>query len=158
MNEDGKLDIVAAATDPLHFAVAEILLGNGDGTFGSAQSFSAERAYGIGLGLGDFNGDKHLDVVVSGWGVVVLPGTGSGGLGSGTTVHASSIGYDLATGDLDGDGNLDIAALDANSATVLFGNGTGAFPPRLWRPQDWTETQASTLRLLIPDRTTSRFC
>jgi len=112
-----------------------ILLGNGDGTFGSPSSYYA----GLGetwLALGDFNGDGKLDAAVTGTaGVAILLGKGDGTFGSPTFSGSNSFTY-VTTSDLNGDGSTDLitefnsgggAGGDTVSAQVLLGNGEGTF-------------------------------
>ncbi len=111
-----------------------VLLGNGDGTFGTATS-TVVGGVDIGVAAGDFNGDGNSDLAVldgSGNQVWILLGNGAGGF----TVNSSfAVGTNpsvLAIGDLNRDGKLDIAVADAGSPTVsvLLGNGNGTFLPQ----------------------------
>jgi hypothetical protein len=118
----------------------DVLLGNGDGTFRTIvtpSSFPPQN-----LVVGDFNGDGNLDLATA-------DATNSGGgcgvpmlytfLGSGdghftvTPSGDSSLGWPLATADLNGDGNLDLVTTSVDNACVIWypavnlGNGDGAF-------------------------------
>ena len=81
--------------------------------------------------LADFNGDKKTDLAVldaSDSNVQVFVGAGSGreALKSTTAVPSGSIS--MASGDLNGDGKLDLVVLtNTGSVTVLTGDGTGNF-------------------------------
>ncbi|MBA3912408.1 MAG: VCBS repeat-containing protein [Acidobacteriales bacterium] len=60
-NRDGKLDALVLVTDIQGHFHTFLLLGNGDGTFGPAQAFSADNYSAI--ASGDFNHDGALDAV-----------------------------------------------------------------------------------------------
>jgi len=62
-NGDGKLDLAVAKAGSGNVS---ILLGNGDGTFrGPLNSFVSQAGSGPSmLAVGDFNGDKKLDLIV----------------------------------------------------------------------------------------------
>src|SRR5215472_5126182 len=123
-NEDGKLDLLLgdSSTDGVF-----LLLGKGDGTFQPATNklFGTSGSVSA-LAVGDFNGDKHADVVayINPTGlvksVVILPGKGDGSFGTAvqigqfggfsgpntTTIFGS---VSLVSGDFNGDGKLDLA-------------------------------------------------
>jgi hypothetical protein len=123
LNGDGDLDLVVSNRTS---GEVEVVLGNGDGTFGAVVDFAA-GADAAAVAVADFDLDGALDVAValgaSGQ-VVVLYGDNTGMLAGSTTFSAGGTGsVDLAVGDADRNGSLDIAV--ANSVTgnvgVLFG-------------------------------------
>jgi hypothetical protein len=146
-NNDGKLDLflpgdINSANHPI------IMLGKGDGTFGSridSSSFAVSGTYARGWAVGDFNGDGKLDVVATtpslsadSGGVVVLLGKGDGTFGPGIANPPPLLHYSrwVTTGDFNGDGKLDLAVADGQGSgtatgtaelTILLGNGDGTF-------------------------------
>ena len=145
LNGDKKLDLIAANKADKSLS---ILLGNGDGTFQSALSTSLQNSPSA-LAVGDFNGDGKTDVAVAGdcgskacaapGKLSVLFGLGDGSLQMGASYAVGYSPVSVATGDINGDGILDLVVANAcgedssckakGTATVLLGNGTGAFQP-----------------------------
>ena len=107
-----------------------IYLGNGDGTFTSAQSYPAMTSA---LAVGDFNGDGIPDLVVTqskGTALAVMLGNGDGTFRAAYSTTAISA-FSAAVGDFDGDGKADLAVLGSSSIgqdlMILLGNGDGTF-------------------------------
>ncbi|HEY6766090.1 MAG TPA: VCBS repeat-containing protein [Candidatus Sulfotelmatobacter sp.] len=128
INGNGVLDFLGFAVEG-----TAIFAGNGNGTF-TEQVTLGPLGYGIGgVGYGDFNHDGIEDVVyVSGnpslpfdqAQLTVMLGDGNGQYHLGSTFGAYA--YSLVVGDFNGDGRLDIAALDG-SLNIYLGNGDGTF-------------------------------
>jgi len=84
------------------------------------------------LAMGDFNGDKKLDLAVvnSGSGSVsILLGNGDGTFTAGATVNGLRIPSTIVAADFNNDGFMDLVVTNqgTNSASILTGNGTGGF-------------------------------
>lgn len=133
LNQDGNLDV---ATANLGFGAnsVSVLMGNGNGTFRSAQTVKVAGTQPIALATADLNRDNKLDLITADTGsntVSVLLGTGNGSFRQAQRYAIGGIApFGVVTGDFDEDGKLDIAT--ANNGTgagvsVLFGNGRGSF-------------------------------
>lgn len=130
---DDHLDLVTVSSTT---STVSVLLGDGSGSFGSPTNVATTGVSNpIVLRLADVTGDSDLDVVVSNGAATgeagVLTGDGSGGF-SAPSVIASTSGANptrLATGDLNGDGDVDLAFSNAGSDSVetLENDGTGGF-------------------------------
>ena len=135
-NGDGKPDL--AVINAYDNSVS-IFLNSGSGTFPTRKDY-ATGAYPTAVVVGDFNGDGKLDLATSECGATPNCAGGSASilLGNGdgtfqTHVDYTVGGYPLAltVADLNGDGFLDLAVANSNSASgtaaggvdVLFGNG-----------------------------------
>ncbi|NOT33177.1 MAG: hypothetical protein HOP12_03305 [Candidatus Eisenbacteria bacterium] len=132
-NEDGIEDL---ATPNFVDGTVSVLLGEGVGGVG-AGSFASPLTYFAGAlpscaVSGDWNGDGIADLAIGNNGssnVSILFGKGSAGIGNGqfmssSTVSGVSAPMDLAKGDFNEDGILDLVAVGgASTATLLFGNG-----------------------------------
>ena len=127
----GKLDIVA--TDNQDNTVS-VLLGNGDGTFKPQVTYpTGSGTAPVDLTVGDFDNDGHLDVATvnsSTPGMSILRGNGDGSFQA-PTIYAGGFNgaSGIVTGDLKGDGNLDIVIASLDGATVFLGSGSGTFQP-----------------------------
>jgi hypothetical protein len=125
-NGDGIPDLAVAATGEL-----DIFLANGIGGFTLVNYYLFGGAIG-GVATADFNHDGHVDVAVAQGALTsevdVFPGNGDGSFGAPTIVPTKAI-EGLVAVDLDGDGNVDLAAADyyLNAVSVARGNGRGGF-------------------------------
>jgi hypothetical protein len=150
VNGDGKLDVVTTDFGPGPFGNGggdgkiEVLLGNGDGTFGSPTAVMTAMSP-AGLVLQDLNGDGKLDLAVADNGnlgttsgtVSVLLGNGNGTFEAPTN-YAAANPVSLVAGDFNADGKTDLAFFNTGGPTqpndfmpfyfsVLLGNGNGTF-------------------------------
>jgi hypothetical protein len=126
LNGDGRLDLITANAGDNTISVR---LGNGDGTFGAAQTY----AVGTGpdsVAVGDFNGDGKLDIVTANEGnntVSVLLGNGDGAFGAAQSYAVGSQPASVAVGDFDGKLDVVTANQGDNTVSLLPGNGDGTF-------------------------------
>jgi hypothetical protein len=134
LNGDGKLDIIVANEQSNNVT---ILLGDGKGEFTQAKGspFPAGHAPSD-IAIGDFNRDGKLDLAFANHEekhLTVLLGNGQGGFtpapNSPFAVEVKPHTHGVATGDLNGDGNLDLVtdSWGNDQVSVLFGDGKGSF-------------------------------
>lgn len=127
LNNDSYLDLVVANTGPGRVSV---LLGKGDGTFQNPITYSVGFVPYF-VTIGDFNADRHPDLVVAHEPstVSVLLGNGDGSFGSPIDSIVRSAPSAIAVGDFNSDGRDDLAVTNsaADSVSVLLGNGNGTF-------------------------------
>ncbi len=126
INGDGIPDVVITGTDSVT-GVTEfgVMLADGtDGKFDAPIFTRASVGPGAEMVLGDFNGDKKVDLVLFGEPITFFPGNGNGTFGSpvSSTVNYGGSGCS-ATADFNKDGKLDITS----GSEVVLGNGNGTF-------------------------------
>jgi hypothetical protein len=143
----GNLDLAVAETDKNAIG---ILLGNGNGTFGSETDYASGPAP-TSLAVGDVDGDGKLDLITanSGGSVSVILGKGNGSFQSPLTTSLpawSPPSYNglsplplqqnatsIAVGDFNRDGKLDLAVTANSSYTALVQAG-GPYGGYLYAP------------------------
>jgi hypothetical protein len=128
-NRDGKLDLVV--TNRASNTIT-ILLGNGNGTFGSPVSIGLIGGqFPTGVATGDFNGDGNTDIVVANANgqsaIGVLLGRGDGSFQTEIDSPSGTNPLFLAVGDFDKDNKLDVVAGGNGSSSALLGKGDGSF-------------------------------
>jgi FG-GAP-like repeat/Bacterial pre-peptidase C-terminal domain/FG-GAP repeat len=127
---DGKPDIVTANA---YDGTISVLLGNGNGTFQSQQTYAVgSRPYSV--ALADLTGDGRLDIVTTDYGndsVSVLLNQGRGAFAPPQTWATGQEPIATLVGDFNGDGLPDLATIDNHDSTigVLLGQGNGTFEP-----------------------------
>jgi Bacterial Ig-like domain (group 3)/FG-GAP-like repeat/FG-GAP repeat len=143
-NGDGKSDIVVANSGS---ASVSVLLGNGNGSFQSRVDYDSGPQPNS-VVVGDFNGDGIPDLAFADGdcstpctpnAISVVLGKIDGTFGAPNTfttltgTETDTNTYALVAADFDGDGKLDIAAVNnkTNNVVILLGNGDGTFQPPL---------------------------
>ncbi len=126
-NGDGILDLVL--TNPLARQFS-VLLGNGDGTFGSGLSQTI-GSYSVAIAVADLNGDGIPDLAFSNQDstISVLLGKGDGTFGTPVKYTAGQLTSGIAAEDFNGDGFPDLVVTNEsdNTVSVLLGKGDGTF-------------------------------
>jgi Bacterial Ig domain/FG-GAP-like repeat/PKD domain/RTX calcium-binding nonapeptide repeat (4 copies)/Beta-propeller repeat len=155
-NGDGKLDIVQVG----FFGSGFVLPGNGNGTFGTALTFT-NNTFSRDVAVGDFNADGKLDLVtaeesgerfsarVGVGGLSVLLGNGNGTFQAAVDYFADLRPHSVTLGDFNHDGQLDIAAANrgSNNLSILLGNANGTFQNAI----NYVTTGASPRSIAIGD-------
>jgi hypothetical protein len=132
---DGQLDLAIAnpcGTDGTCVSEGSvgIMLGNGDGAFQPVVNYPTTGFDTARLNVGDFNRDRHVDVVAlnaQGSDITVLLGNGDGTLQAGTDYLVGLTPISVVVGNLNQDRAPDLAVADENSnqVSVLLNNGSG---------------------------------
>ena len=114
LDGDGKLDVVTAAAGG--GGGVTIYLGKGDGSLRSPTNIPLPA---VDIALADLNRDGALDIAVKP-GLNVLLGDGKGGFCAPRFFSASPItSGGIATGDLNGDGKIDLVAFSVGEVILL---------------------------------------
>jgi hypothetical protein len=159
VNGDGKPDLVVAnqcvessANDCIHGLVdgsADVLLGNGDGTFRPAVSYSSNGLAALSVAVGDVNGDGKPDLIVANryacantcpdGSVVVRLGNGDGTFQSAVAYDSGGGGaWSVVIADVNRDGKSDLVVVNEcggssgctnSTVAILLGKGDGTFTP-----------------------------
>jgi hypothetical protein len=130
-NSDGKVDLAVSAivqVTPVRGNVF-ILPGNGNGTFGDADSRLLSRPADS-LAVGDFNSDTKPDLAVTNReDVAVLMGVGDGTFAAVGNYGVGNFCRSVAIADVNGDGKPDLVLANsgANDVSILLGMGNGSF-------------------------------
>jgi len=140
MTGDARIDLVITGGV---MGTVSVLPGNGNGTFGPARLYGTGSA-ARGVALGDVNGDGRTDIVTTNLNsntVQVLTATPSrkfpGAVFAIGTDSPSSFNINdrlvgnVAAGDINRDGRVDLATIHpaAGTASIVFGAGDGTFGP-----------------------------
>ena len=154
VNNDGKADLlvanVCASSGDCTNGSVSVLLGNGDGTFQSALSYSSGGQSAVSIAVADINADGRVDAIVAN--MCSSNGDCSSGvvstlLGNGDGTFQPALSYNsggtsavsVAVADINGDQKADVLvansndrngdSLDGSVASVLLGNGDGTLQP-----------------------------
>jgi hypothetical protein len=120
-NNDHKPDLAISETA---VGAVAVLLGNGDGTFGSPTS--VYDGGGSSLVTADFNGDGKMDLASAGAsGLAMLLGNGDGTFQP-VSFSQPTLSALCCAGDLNGDSKVDLVG-GSGYIQVLLGNGNGTF-------------------------------
>ena len=145
LDADGRLDLVTANQSSSNVSV---LRGLANGTFAAAASYPS-GSVPKGVAVADVSGDGRPDVMSAntagsypdccqpgGNTISVLLDTGTGALGSAATFTVGQTPFAVTAGDLDGDGDRDLATANwhSNDVTILLNTtsgGTDTTPPTI---------------------------
>lgn len=129
LDGDGNLDIVTVSVSGTS---ASVQLGNGDGSFGSVQTY-ATGSSGRDILLIDINNDNKLDLITVDGNddtLSILTGVGDGTFNARTTIAATGIPTSVTSGDFDEDGEVDLVVTYGKASSGVYfytGNGDGTF-------------------------------
>jgi flagellin-like hook-associated protein FlgL len=130
-DEDGDLDLLIGSNNVPY--TVNILLNNGSGSFTSGALVGSGVLGGIGApSVGDFNSDGNLDFVGSDDTpqINLFLGNGNATFSSVALPFATGVPRSLMSGDLDGDGDLDVVSPNGGDLSVFLGNDDGTFTAR----------------------------
>jgi hypothetical protein len=155
LDRDGDLDVVAGNGGTSRLFLNNSASQSFDGIAGTDVTADADQTYA--LALGDVDGDGDLDVVVGNWGqpnrLYLNNGTASpfeGVAGTDITRDADNTRA-IALGDVDGDGDLDVLAGNANQPNRLYLNNGTADPFDGVNGTDITADAVDTFSLALGD-------
>jgi uncharacterized protein (TIGR03437 family) len=129
LNHDGRLDLAVADNGSSPGRVW-VLLGRGDGTFGTAQNYPA-GPHPLSVTIADFNGDGKPDLAVTAGdnSLSILLGNGDGTFHAAASYATGANPMYVAAGDFNKDGKMDLAVANTSAQTVsiFLGKGDGTF-------------------------------
>jgi hypothetical protein len=140
-DSDGRCDIVAASYGE---GAVTLLVGDGHGNFRGGPAVPAGPAP-FAVAPGDLNRDGRIDLAVENYSgqitdprddaLTFLLGDGHGGFRLGPRIPTGGAPFDVAVGDVDGDGYPDAATADfgGSDLTIAFGGPDGLSSARVAR-------------------------
>ena len=142
INNDRKQDILLFGKKSLGMTV---LLGNGDGTFGSPRTLLEDHSLSTVILL-DLNGDRIEDVIAFDWvtnEVLLFSGIGSLRFGTPSSICVSNGLADMFVARIDTDANLDLVLLqqDPPELRIFRGDGLGNFSKDLVIPLSYAPSK-----------------
>jgi Bacterial Ig-like domain (group 3)/FG-GAP-like repeat/FG-GAP repeat len=161
VNGDGKPDAIVTRGNSAcsgAYGSIDVLLGNGDGTFQAAQTYTSGGCGSDSIAVADVNGDGRLDLVVGNLcsfdsceGLVsVLLGNGDGTFQAAQNyVSGNNYSGSIAVADVNEDGKPDVIVLNecincdsGGTIGILLGNGDGSFQaPHLYSSGGYVAVQ-----------------
>jgi hypothetical protein len=130
---DGNIDLITALQG---YDQVAVLLGNGNGTFGSPQFFDT-APHPNDVFVIDIDRDDRLDILVAGnndgaGNVTILQGTGTGQFFTNlidSSFSVAELGEDIDVVDVNGDDTPDLVAVQPaiDRVSLLIGTGAGGF-------------------------------
>ncbi|MDX1421172.1 MAG: FG-GAP-like repeat-containing protein [Rubricoccaceae bacterium] len=138
LDGDGDIDLAGSHTDEFHLNGTQVVVlrNTGTGIYGAPAYYAAGPAGPHGIEAADLDGDGDLDLAVAnrgylsqGTAVSILRNNGDGTFAPPVSTTVADGPNRLEAGDLDGDGDLDLAVghEDEITVSVLLNDGTGAF-------------------------------
>lgn len=128
-NQDGRKDFTAASVANNGGSLLFVVFANGSGGFSAPVTLTSTNPNFV--NAKDINKDGKTDIITSSRGgvVSVLMGDGLGGFTAPINTSTNSDSASFSVGDLNNDGNLDVATanLTNGSSSILLGDGTGSF-------------------------------
>ncbi|MBI4585656.1 MAG: VCBS repeat-containing protein [Planctomycetes bacterium] len=124
VNDDARLDVVMITYENGII----VLFGEGNGNF-SERAIILPASDFRALRIDDMNGDRRPDILASDnatRSIVLLTNSGEGKFQKWAEIHQVLSGV-FANGDLDGDGNNDVASGEEGRIALYLSNGKGTF-------------------------------
>jgi hypothetical protein len=155
LNGDGIPDLILGYDFSYNAQVNDsitVLLGHGDGTFSSPAYFAVSNAevsfYGK-MGIADFDGDGHADVIASDFdgSLYFFKGDGQGHLATPVIVSGPIFGTDVLVADLNGDGRPDFVVASSYSFDVFINPGNAVFSTPVSYPTNFYSSGQNSLLL-----------
>jgi len=141
ITNDGVMDLIFAGDDGAP-GETRLFLGRGNGTFKTSTVLGDTLSVTYDIEAVDLNGDGNIDLIGAGptgtgGAINVRLGNGNGTFKAESTYsmgNSSSVEQSVTTGDLNGDGILDVLSVGYSGGsgilTVRLGNGNGTFQGR----------------------------